>query len=150
MGEPCNLHITFRFLGDVEEEKITQISRMLKQKLQDAKVFKVVYVGLGIFEKKGKPAVLWVGVESEGIEELKKRIDSALMPFGFPPEDQFKPHVTLLRIKRLKRRTRFKSYLFKMREHVFVERVEKSVALVESRLTPQGPVYTPLEEFILD
>ena len=147
--EEENLHFTYRFLGDVEEEKIPQIVGFLKQKLKGAPSPKVIYRGLGVFPNRERPRVLWVGVDSEGVKEVKSRVDRALMPFGFQVEENFTPHVTLLRIKKMRHRGKFSSYLFKMKEFVFAERVEPKVALIESRLTERGPVYSVVEEFCL-
>ncbi len=148
--EPENLHITFRFLGDVEEEKIPQIAKMLRGKLKNAQKFKVQYRGLGTFKRNGIDRVLWVGVLSEGIEEVKRVVDQALMPFGFTPEESYTPHLTLLRIKKLRRRIKFKNYLHRMKDYLFKEREESSVCLIESKLTSKGPVYSIVEEFHLD
>ncbi|WP_457679506.1 RNA 2',3'-cyclic phosphodiesterase [Thermovibrio sp.] len=147
--EEENLHITFRFLGEVEEGKIPQISQMLRGKLKGASPFKVNYKGLGTFKRNGIERVLWIGIESEGIKEVKRRVDQALMPFGFPIEEGFIPHLTLLRIKKLKRRIKFRNYLYSMREHLFLTRVENRVCLIESSLTPKGPIYKVVEEFNL-
>ena len=148
--EEENLHFTYRFLGEFEEERIPQLIKFLKQKLKGAGAPKVIYRGLGVFPSKERPRVLWVGVESEGIGEVKRRVDQALMPFGFPVEESFTPHVTLLRIKRMRHRGKFNSYLFKMKDFVFEEKVEPKVSLIESRLTEKGPIYSVLEEFSLD
>ncbi len=147
--EPENLHLTFRFLGEVEEEKVRQIVQMLKGRLRGAPPFKVKYRGLGTFKKNGVERVLWIGVYSEEIGEVKRRVDQALMPFGFTPEENFTPHVTLLRIKRVRRRIKFRSYIHSMEEYLFCEREERRVCLVESKLTPQGPKYKVVEEFQL-
>ena len=148
--ETENLHFTYRFIGDFEESKIGQLVTFLNQKLKGIQPPKVTYKGLGVFPNRDKPRVLWIGVESEGLQTVKKSIDQALMPFGFPPEEKFTPHVTLLRIKKMKHRTKFNSYLFKMKKHVFLERTEYSVVLIESKLTEKGPIYSVVEEFRLD
>jgi len=147
--EPENLHITFRFIGEVEEETVPQIARMLRGKLRGAPPFRVEYRGLGTFRKNGLERVLWVGIRSEEIGEIKRRVDRALMPFGFTPEENFTPHLTLLRIKRMRRRIKFRNYLHSMKEHLFEEREERKICLIESRLTPRGPVYKVVEEFDL-
>ncbi|WP_456341971.1 RNA 2',3'-cyclic phosphodiesterase [Thermovibrio sp.] len=147
--EPENLHITFRFIGEVEEEKVPQIAKMLKGSLKGAPPFKVEYRGLGTFKRNGIERVLWVGIRSDEIREIKKRVDRALMPFGFAPEENFTPHLTLLRIKRLKRRIKFRNYVGSMKEYLFKEREERKVYLIESKLTPEGPIYKVVEEFEL-
>jgi 2'-5' RNA ligase len=147
--EEENLHFTYRFLGYVDEEKIPQIRGVLRSKLKNVKPPLIRYKGLGTFTRKGRLAVLWVGVESEGVLKVKEAVDRGLAVFGYPPENSFTPHVTLLRIKKARHKGKFKGYLFKMRDFVFSERVEKKVSLVESKLTPEGPKYTILEDFLL-
>ena len=148
--EEENIHFTYRFLGDVEEERIPSIAKMLKGKLKGVKAPVVEYKGLGVFPSLRSPRVLWVGMESEDLQEVKRRVDLALMPFGFPPEDNFTPHLTLLRIKKLRHFTRFRNYLFQMKDHFFERKVESRLCLIESRLTPEGPIYSVLEEVVLD
>jgi len=147
--EDENLHFTYRFLGYVEEDRIPQIVKVLKVKLKGLEPPLVRYRGLGTFNRNGRPSVLWVGVESDGVLKVKERIDQGLAVFGYAPEASFVPHVTLMRIKRMRHKAKFKGYLFKMRDFLFAERVERKVSLVESRLTPEGPKYSVLEEFLL-
>lgn len=148
--EEENLHFTYRFLGDFEEEKIPPLLLSLKGKLKLCKAPEVVYRGVGFFEKKGIPRVFFVKVESDNLQEVKNAIDQALLPFGFPLEENFVPHVTLLRIKRFRRATKFKNYVYRMKDFVFGKEKANVVTLFESKLTPQGPIYTALEEFYLD
>jgi 2'-5' RNA ligase len=148
--EPENLHFTLRFLGEIEEFKVNQIKQSLKLKLKGAKKIPTRYKGLGVFPNGEKPRVLWIGVESEGLAEIKKRVDQALTPFGFIPEKNYTPHVTLLRIKKLRRSTKFKQLLFRLKEELFLEQTETKVALIESKLSSEGPTYTVVEEFKLD
>ena len=148
--EEDNLHFTYRFLGDFEEEKIPSLILALRGKLKLCEAPRVVYRGVGFFEKKGIPRVLFVKVESEGLDKVKSLIDQALLPFGFPLEEDFVPHVTLLRIKRFKRAIKFKNFVFNMRDFVFGSGKENVVTLFESKLTSKGPVYTAVEEFYLD
>ncbi|WP_163327768.1 RNA 2',3'-cyclic phosphodiesterase [Desulfurobacterium thermolithotrophum] len=148
--EKENIHFTYRFLGDIEEERIPQIKQMLKNKLKGTTAPMVTYKGLDVFPNLKSPRVLWIGMKSEEIEEVKRKIDQALMPFGFSPEKIFKPHLTLFRIKKLRHATKFKSYIFQMKEHFFDKKVEQKVCLIESKLTSKGPIYKVLEEIILD
>jgi len=147
--EPENLHFTYRFLGEIEEERIPQIKLALSGSLRKAKPHKVELKGLGVFKRNGVPSILWVGVVSDEVIEIKKLIDKSLKVFGFAPEEKFTPHVTLLRIKRFRHRAKFNSYLLKMRDFSFGSKTEKSIYLVESKLTSKGPKYTVLEEFSL-
>lgn len=148
--EKENIHFTYRFLGNVKEENVSQIGRALKGKLKGLKAPTVEYRGLGVFPNFKFPKVLWIGVESKVVENLKRKVDQALLPFGFPLEQNFKPHVTLLRINKLRHAIKFKSYLFQMKDYHFDRKVERKVYLIESKLTREGPIYSVLEEVILD
>ena len=144
--EEENLHFTYRFLGNFEEEKLPSLFSLLKGKLRSCSAVKVEYKGLGYFERSGIPRILFVKVVSQDLERVKWAVDQALLPFGFPLEEKFTPHVTLLRIKRFRRRAKFKSYIKSMEEHTFGESLETKVTVFESKLTPKGPIYTSLEE----
>ena len=50
----------------------------------------------------------------------------------------------------MRHRGKFNSYLFRMRNFIFAERVEPKLALIESKLTEKGPIYSVVEEFCLD
>jgi len=81
--------------------------------------------------------VLWVGVKPwEKIVTLQKQVDDCLVRVGFDREKKFHPHLTL---SRLKFPNKFEQEIEPM--EFLVERVE----LIESTLTPQGPVYEVLK-----
>ncbi len=140
--ESENLHFTYRFIGDFEVERIEDLKFELRERLKDIKAPEVKYKGLGVFPNFSSPRVLWIGVHSTSVGDVKKGVDLALKKFGFGAEERaFKPHVTLMRIKRLRHAIKFKSFLFSMKEKVFHEDTAYTVSLVESKLTEKGPLY---------
>ncbi len=144
--EDENLHFTYRFIGNFESERVDYLREELLKKLKDVEAPPVIYRGLGVFPNRKFPKVLWVGVESEGILRVKERVDASLEVFGMGREEKpFRPHITLMRIKRFRRFSRFSSYLYSMRDRVFLREVAHTVSLVESRLTERGPIYTEIE-----
>jgi len=95
-----NLHITLRFIGDVQEDRGEDIVAAL-----DAlpfEPFSVTLSGAGHFGTVAKAHSIWIGVErTPEIAALHEKIDRALIRAGFPPEGRkFLPHVTLARLKR--------------------------------------------------
>ena len=149
--EPENLHFTYRFLGDFEVDRVDSLKFELKEKLKGLKAPEVTYRGLGVFPNLKSPKVLWIGVDSEDIFPVKEQIDLALEKFGFENEKKvFRPHVTLMRIKRLKHSIKFKSFLYSMREEVFLTGVASSVSLIESKLTEKGPIYREIMKVELE
>lgn len=90
-----DLHLTLRFLGQVEASRIPALDALGEQLSLPS--FDLTLDRVGHWPR---PAALWVG-PSETPEELvyfHRRLGEALAPLGFEPEARtFKPHVTLAR-----------------------------------------------------
>lgn len=93
------LHLTTRFIGEVDGSMFLDI----KQVLEEARIppFDIRLKGVGHFPPRGKPRVIWVGLDnSDPLQMLRKKIDSALMKIGVEPEGRkYSPHITLARLK---------------------------------------------------
>lgn len=143
--EENNLHFTYKFLGDVSVFFIPEIEKRLEKELSLIEKRIVQLKGVGVFPDVKTARVLWIGVEG-GLTDIKLAIDNALEPFSFEREKRkFQPHVTLMRIKRLRHRTKFSYFLSKLRDKKFLEMEVKQVYLIESVLTSEGPLYKPLK-----
>jgi len=94
-----NLHITVRFIGEVDEGTASDIDAALLQ--VKAPRFAVTLAGTGTFGSGPAPRTLWVGVEKNpALHHLHDKVESALMRLGLPPEPRrYAPHVTLARLK---------------------------------------------------
>lgn len=103
------IHITLRFIGEVEGS----IYKDIKESLHtiEAPPFSVAIQGVGHFPPRGKPRVLWAGLQpTDELVRLKRKIDTCLIDCGLPPDNRkFSPHVTIARIagSPLQRVTRF-------------------------------------------
>lgn len=97
---PQQFHLTLRFLGSVEEERVAAIVEALEA--VQASPFSLQLDALGVFPSCRKPRVLIVRLMPEApLVRLHRRIQDALATIGFPPETRrFRPHVTLARLKR--------------------------------------------------
>ncbi len=143
-----NVHLTLKFLGDVEEDIVPGVLERLGEACGDVAPFDMTLSGLGSFPPGRPPRVVWVGVAEEGgaenVRRLASRIDKSLEPLGFERERaEARPHVTLARAKDGARRVSLERA--SATGVVGSARVE-SVALKASRLTPSGPVYSTLGE----
>lgn len=96
--EPDNLHLTLRFVGDIEKPQAAEFADRLADVELDA--FSLRLAGLGVFGG-NEPRSIWAGVEpSEALDALARANDRAARAAGLPPDGrQFKPHVTLARLK---------------------------------------------------
>lgn len=92
------LHLTLRFIGEVDGRNAAAVDDTLSQ--VKSRPFALKLKGVGEFGGKN-PRALWVGVESESeVEHLQRKIESALQRVGITPEERkFKPHVTLARLR---------------------------------------------------
>lgn len=61
--KPDKVHITLKFLGEVEESKISEIYNTLKICVSEQKVFDIEVAGSGVFPNFTRPRVLWVGLK---------------------------------------------------------------------------------------
>ncbi|MBM4268153.1 MAG: RNA 2',3'-cyclic phosphodiesterase [Deltaproteobacteria bacterium] len=96
--EPDQMHLTLRFIGEVEGHVFEDIRGALNRVHADA--FEISLRGVGHFPPRGQPRVLWAGIErSEELLQLQRRVESTLVQLGLPPERRrFSPHVTLARL----------------------------------------------------
>jgi len=93
-----NLHLTLRFIGEVDEGVAADIDEALAH--VRARRFTLQLAGAGVFGG-GKPRALWVGVERHpDLVALRDKIEQALIRTGLEPEQRkFAPHVTLARLR---------------------------------------------------
>ena len=100
--EPGSMHLTMRFLGGIDPEVAPDIAREIGEAAASTGRFQLRMAGTGTFPARGRPKVVWVGIEGEvkRLERLRARVEGALSRVGFEPEERpFLPHVTLGRIK---------------------------------------------------
>jgi 2'-5' RNA ligase len=150
--KPENLHLTLKFLGDVEEQRSVSVLEALEGAARETRAFRLGLKGVGAFPSLGRPRVLWIGVDQgrEDLVGLAKRIDAAVAPLGFAREDRpFSPHLTLGRRQpgpagpELERALRERETL-----RFPLVKVE-GVTLFRSILGPGGPVYRRLGQVAL-
>ena len=140
------MHLTVRFIGSVPEAEVPSISALLKKAI-DLNPFDLTLSGIGTFPDRGTPRVIWAGI-SAGVDELVKvevEVSARLQQAGIPQDDRiFSPHLTLGRVRE-GAGLRSSSLLAGLDElELGTTRVE-AITLFESRLSPKGPTYVPLQ-----
>lgn len=128
-----NLHITLKFLGNFDKQKV--VSRM---KGMDFEPFEAETTDIGYFPRKSYARVIWLGLEDNGFSDIVKEIEKRL---SLPQEKyEFIPHIT---IARAKKPLRDPDLQFKPNKKVKVNKI----TLYSSELTPKGPIYKKEAEF---
>ena len=147
---PDRLHITIRFIGEVDDARATAIGDAIESPL-GVEPFDLTLAGVGTFPKGRPPRVLWVGVEqgSEGVMAAEREVSARLARLGIPGEARpYIPHLTLARV-RDPGGLRPASLLDGLEgRRLGTTRID-AITLFQSRLSPQGPRYVPLSRTAL-
>lgn len=149
--KPSDIHLTLKFLGEINEQKIDKISACLKTAASKTKPFPIILSGIGIFPSQKLPRVVWLGITEgkEALERLTYNIEDLLAGLKFPKEKRgFSPHFTLGRVKSRKNKEALLAKLGHTETDELRQEI-KSVVLFKSTLTPAGPIYEVVGKFIL-
>jgi 2'-5' RNA ligase len=146
--ERQNLHLTVKFLGDVDYEKTGEISRVISEAVADAAPFFLKVHGIGTFPKGGRaPRVVWAGLEggTEPLDKIFNRLNRELVRFGVAYEKRrFSPHATIGRVRSAAGADRLAEAVREHADDDFGEAEVSGLVFFMSELTGRGPVYTAL------
>jgi len=139
--EKDNLHITVKFLGNIDEEMVEKIKNLdlsIEPIKSDVK-------GMGVFPNENYIRVIWLGATN--LVDLFKEIDEKLSDIGFKKEREYVPHVTIGRVKFIENKKALKDKIEKHRKIDIGEFEVRSIKLMKSTLTPNGPIYEVIKEW---
>lgn len=151
------MHLTLKFLGNIEEGQVEQISGALKTTADNFNAFNISLTKVGAFPNLRRPRVIWIDID-KGAGELKSlstKIETELEKLGFAPSTslgtgkekrEFKAHLTLGRVRSLKNIENLEKIISEVNFQAGNEiRIDK-IVLFQSTLTPKGAIYTPLSK----
>ncbi len=148
---PEKLHITVRFLGDVDDRSLPNLIQECADEICYLPSFSLIYRGLGCFPDFKNPRIVWAGSENAdgNLIRMKRKIDEIVGHYGFEPEKRaFHPHITLGRVKG----NRNIRNLITMLQNVTFEAHEAEITgihIMKSELRPSGSIYTTLHTIAL-
>ncbi len=147
-GRSETLHLTLKFLGDTPAERVPDVTEALRAVLGDIPAGRFAVAGFGTFPNPRRPSVVWAGIRSgtEWLTKVAGRVDAALTPLGFAPEQRaFQPHITLGRVRQ---GTRWPTEVVRVfeAERPFGEAAARSAILYASTLAREGAIHDPLAE----
>jgi 2'-5' RNA ligase len=142
--DPECIHLTLKFLGDVEEGEIAGITEVVAQIVDNFKIFSIEVKKVSSFGR--PPRVIWIGVNvSDILCRLQSRLDSRLIKIGFEADEKkFVPHLTLCRVKDFAVGKQLKQIIRGFEGFSAGKIQVKSVCVYKSELTKTGPEYTLL------
>ena len=146
---PESMHLTLKFLGEISTTRLDSVKERLTSIQRSA--FKVTVSGVGFFPNMRVPRVFWVGVGSQGLEQLARDVDRQMTELDFPRElRKFTPHLTLARSRRDGRMNHnMVQAAEKFRDHDFGIFTADRFHLYESQLDPSGAIYKKLDDYPL-
>ncbi len=149
--DPASIHLTLAFLGDMEEKRIRVLSSMLKEKCSGFGEFDFNLTGTGVFKNFRDPRVIWIGIQSsEKLSMLNNVITEGLKLNAFEVEErQFKPHLTIGRVKSVSDAENLKTVLERYMDNQYQIVHVNEVILFESILMQTGPIYKSLGKYPL-
>lgn len=134
-----NLHLTLKFLGEIDEGKVEEIKRRLKE--INLKKFESEIDSLGVFSEKFIK-IIWLHLTN--CEKLQEEIDEKLKGL-LEKEKRFMSHLTIARVKNIKNKKEFLEKLGKIK-FLGIKFLVDSFALKKSTLTSSKPIYENLLE----
>lgn len=147
--EKDNIHLTLKFLGEIDEKKCEKVKAALEKIAKEFKPFEISLKDIGAFPKIEFPRVIWIGLDKGAKEstELAAKIDETLSKIGFDKETRpFAAHITIGRVRSSKNKEALKEKVLSYQPSAVSHQQINSVILFQSTLTPRGSIYTKLHE----
>lgn len=146
------IHLTLKFLGSVEGNRIEEIAREVQAVSSSYQPFSIKLAGKGAFPNFNRPRVFWVGIDEPTgtIAAIQSDIEDRLATLGFKKEERkFSPHLTLGRVKFDDPSVRKIAGELQRMKMDQLEFSANEIVIMKSDLQPNGAVYTPLEKIPL-
>jgi 2'-5' RNA ligase len=142
---PKNLHLTLKFLGNIDENILTDLEKEAN-KISFSN-FDIEFVGMGCLPSFSYINAIYVGI-SKGFEQLAsiaKQLNSLSSQFNFKKETRpYRAHLTIGRLKRVGDKNKLIEKIKSYKEHNFGNVSINEFILKKSDLRPDGPVYSAL------
>ena len=146
---PGNIHLTLKFLGDINPDDIDKIGTAMAGAAVGCMPVTVSVRGIGVFPGVKRPRVIWVGLggDIQALLALQSRLEQKLADAEFPKDNRsFKAHLTLGRIKQTVKPAVIRQMIADYAKLRSEEFIFDQVILFKSDLKPSGAVYSKLKQ----
>jgi len=141
-----NIHLTLKFLGNVELDRIPKISAAAMRTTDKFSKFQIDVGNVGVFPRPSRAQVLWIGVNdpSGKLSTLQQQFESACESAGFPKEDRaYRPHLTIARIRKPESARRLADTHLQMKFEPLAVQINELIVF-RSELSSKGSKYTAI------
>jgi 2'-5' RNA ligase len=145
---PENIHLTLKFLGDIEKRQIETIAGAMTESMKDFSPLHLSAGGIGVFPGIRKARILWCGLKGDTHEliRLQKNLENHLEASGFEKEKRpFRAHMTIARMKESPNPQQLRKAMEESANLFSPPFCADEMILWQSRLRPSGPVYSRLQ-----
>lgn len=145
------VHLTVKFLGEVRDDSVAQVSEAISRGAAAAAQFDMEVAACGCFPPRDTVRVIWAGVREQSGALLRcvETTEAELEAIGFERERRrFSAHLTLGRVRDDRSGSSLREAVDKA-ELRAVDQAVKSVVLMSSVLSPQGPTYSVVSRAVL-
>ncbi len=141
--EKETLHITLKFLGEINLNELEIVKESLKEAVKDTKKFSFIIKEVGAFPSIAKPRVIWAGIENgrDELISLATKVSEKVIVKEFDSKP-FSAHITVARLRSEKHIAALPEIIKNFEEFDFGETTVNEVKIKESKLSPEGPDYT--------
>jgi 2'-5' RNA ligase len=150
--KPSNIHLTLKFLGEVDSNAIESIGPVLERVASHHTPFSLQVGGVGAFPNLVRPRVIWVGIKiGRGkVSALAQEIDQALTQYGFSlDKKKFKSHLTIARLKGREDLRPLVNLDCQYEDIDGMTMKAHEISLIQSQLHPKGAIYTTIQSYTL-
>jgi 2'-5' RNA ligase len=144
--KPENLHITLKFLGNIEEDQIGPIASHISDIALKHANFNFTLIGTGAFPDYRRARVLWIGIRDHNhLLSVVRDIENSMEREGFDRDRRpFSPHITIGRVRSPRGIDKLTAELVKYRNMDFGTQSAGSIHLIKSVLKPGGAEYSTI------
>jgi 2'-5' RNA ligase len=146
---PENIHLTLKFLGNINPGDIDKIGGAMMEAVGDFARFDLVARGVGVFPGIKRPRVIWVGLggEIQSLFAMQRMLEDKLADLGFNKEKKpFKGHLTLGRFRQTISPDTIQQCIRKYADLSSEKFTARRIILFKSDLKPTGAVYSQLRQ----
>jgi len=146
------LHLTLKFLGDLGDGQVGSLRTLLREEAARWRPMVLQYAGIGRFPERGAPRIVWAGAvgDLERLAGLAAAVERHAAEVGVPAERHpFVAHLTIGRVKSDSNLQGLQKAIEDQRLVPLGKDEIRSIELIQSTLTPQGPIYEAVETYSL-
>jgi len=143
---PAGMHVTLKFLGEVNVTSVAQINGALTEIYHSRLQAKLG--PLDVFIARGRITIIYMRLICHDMEKLANKIDMALAPQFAQETRPFVSHITIARVKSVASDKKLLGVLYGITIEPTIFTLHEFV-LKESVLTPEGSMYTDVARYPL-